>query len=64
KLQSNHDTLQAELEIVFGSDLEFKVEEGSGNNSEGFSQTIVIVLSALLAISVVGLIALLAVYLV
>ncbi|XP_050973860.1 protocadherin-like wing polarity protein stan [Labeo rohita] len=64
KLQSNHDALKAELEKVFGSDLDFKVEEGSGNNSEGSSQTIVIALSALLAISLVGLIALLAVYLV
>lgn len=64
KLQSNHNTLKVELEKVFGSDLEFKVEDGSGNISEDSSEAVVIALSVLLAISIVGLIALMTVYLV
>ncbi|KAK2909309.1 hypothetical protein Q8A67_005146 [Cirrhinus molitorella] len=64
KLQSNHNDLEAELQKVFGPDLEFQVEEGSGNNSNDSSQAIVIALSAVIAISIVGFIVLLTVYLV
>lgn len=64
KLQSNHDSLKVELEKVFGSDLELKVEDGSGNNSEDSSDAVVIALGVLLAISIVGLITLMTVYLV
>ncbi|XP_056103176.1 protocadherin Fat 1-like isoform X1 [Rhinichthys klamathensis goyatoka] len=66
KLQSNHNDVKVELEKVFGSDLEIKVEESSGisEDSEGSSDAAVIALSVLLAISIVGLIALLTVYLV
>ncbi|XP_073699386.1 protocadherin Fat 4 [Garra rufa] len=63
KLRSNRDALQAELENVFGFDVDFEVEEG-GNGSTGSSQELIIALSALLAISIVGLISLLTVYLV
>ncbi|XP_052462720.1 protocadherin Fat 1-like isoform X1 [Carassius gibelio] len=64
KLQSNQNTLKAELEKVFGSDLEFKVEDGSGNNSEDSSQVAVIALGVLLAVSIVGLIIVTTVFLV
>ncbi|KTF99996.1 hypothetical protein cypCar_00023246, partial [Cyprinus carpio] len=64
KLQSNQNALKVELEKVFGSNLEFKVEDGSGNNSEDSSQAALIALSVLLAISIVGLITLTTVYLV
>ncbi len=63
-LQSNHDSLKVELEKMFGSDLELKVEDGSGNGSEDSSEVVVIALSVLLAISIVGLITLMTVYLV
>ncbi len=63
-LQSNHDSLKVELEKMFGSDLELKVEDGSGNGSEDSSEVVVIALSVLLAISIVGLITLTTVYLV
>ncbi|XP_016396188.1 protocadherin Fat 4 [Sinocyclocheilus rhinocerous] len=64
KLQSNHDALKVELEKVFGSDLEFKVEDGSGNSSEDSSEAVLIALSVLLAMCIVGIIALTTVYLV
>ncbi|XP_043094019.1 protocadherin Fat 1-like [Puntigrus tetrazona] len=64
KLQTNHDALKDELEKLFGSDLEFKVEDGSGNNSENSNEAVVIALGVLLAISIVGLITLTTVYLV
>ncbi|KAF4118311.1 hypothetical protein G5714_000362 [Onychostoma macrolepis] len=64
KLQSNHDALKDELENVFGTELEFKVEDGSGNSSEDSSEAVVIALSVLLAISIVGIIAMTTVYLV
>ncbi len=63
-LQSNHDSLKVELEKMFGSDLELKVEDGSGNGSEDSSEVVVIALSVLLAISMVGLLTLTTVYLV
>ncbi len=63
-LQSNHNSLKVELEKMFGSDLELKVEDGSGNGSEDSSEVVVIALSVLLAISIVGLITLMTVYLV
>ncbi|XDV15743.1 hypothetical protein PO909_015754 [Leuciscus waleckii] len=66
KLQSNHNDVKEELEKVLGSNLEIKVEESSGisEDSEGSNEAAVIALSVLLAISIVGLIALLTVYLV
>ncbi|XP_067298573.1 cadherin EGF LAG seven-pass G-type receptor 2 [Pseudorasbora parva] len=66
KLQSNHNDLKVELEKVFGSDLEIKVEAGSGTSgdSEDSSSAAVIALSVLLAMSIVGLISLLTVYLI
>ncbi|XP_051751356.1 protocadherin Fat 4-like isoform X3 [Ctenopharyngodon idella] len=66
KLQSNHDELKVELEKVFDSDLEIKVEEGSGisEDSEDSSAAVIIALSVLLAISIVGFVAVLTVCLV
>ncbi|XP_077102018.1 protocadherin Fat 4-like [Siphateles boraxobius] len=66
KLQSNHNDVKVELEKVFGSNLEIKVEESSeiSEDSKDSSDAAVIALSVLLAISIVGLIALLTVYLV
>ncbi|KAG1956024.1 protocadherin Fat [Pimephales promelas] len=67
KLQSNLNDVEVELGKVFESNLEIKVEESSGisEDSEGSSDdAVVIALSVLLAISIVGLIALLTVYLV
>ncbi len=61
-LQSNLNSLKVELEKMFGSDLELKVEDGSGNSSEDSSEVVVIALSVLLAISMVGLITLMTVY--
>ncbi|XP_042573254.1 protocadherin Fat 1-like isoform X3 [Cyprinus carpio] len=64
KLQSNHNALKAELEKVFGSDLEFKVEDVSGNNSEESSDAVLIALGVLLAMCIVGIIAVTTVYLI
>lgn len=49
---------------MFGSDLEFKVEDGSGNNSEESSDAVLIALGVLLAMCIVGIIAVTTVYLV
>ncbi|XP_052402336.1 protocadherin Fat 4 isoform X12 [Carassius gibelio] len=64
KLQSNHNALKVELEKVFGSDLEFKVEDSSGNNSEDSSGVVLIVLGVLVAVCIVGIVAMTSVYLV
>ncbi|ROL52056.1 Protocadherin Fat 4 [Anabarilius grahami] len=66
KVQSNPNGLKEELEKVFDSSLDIKVEEGSGisEDSEDSSAVAIIALSVLLAISIVGFVALLTVYLV
>ncbi|KAF4118312.1 hypothetical protein G5714_000363 [Onychostoma macrolepis] len=61
KLHTEHNALISELEKVFGPGLEIKVEDSSGS-SEDSSQAAVITLSVLFAISTVGLIALLIVF--
>ncbi|XP_059410729.1 protocadherin Fat 1-like isoform X3 [Carassius carassius] len=64
KLQSNHNALKVELEKVFGFDLEFKVEDSSGTNSEDSSGVVLIVLGVLLAVCIVGIVAVTSVFLV
>lgn len=49
---------------MFGSDLEFKVEDSSGNNSEDSSGVVLIVLGVLVAVCIVGIVAMTSVYLV